>query len=562
MRAHIKPLIAAGVFLMAGCSAFTPTRTINLSPPDFDVDDPLSYAPSVASVDIIIPLSGVTKAVNGLMAKPISGKGSGEFDESYRAKSENPLYDPNKWIKTKDPLYNKRKWLKACVWGGCVKTKNPLYHPNKWLKTKNPKYNPNRWIYADTVRVQIGYNWYWTASKGGEVSFNALDDETVRTTLPLVLEGEFGFEGDGAKLLSLTKKKVKAKINVTVDTTLKLGSDWCPSVDVELAHQWTEGPEVELAGGGWFNLAPAVNLMSQLAQTNVEQEIQNQIDCRAIQAQLKDVIRPTAFELTKDYEGFFLNILPRMLTTSGLRYVDQSARIGLQLKANTFVAKDAIANTPIALPEVVIDDAQQPNLLTLTIPVDATYSQLKLLANEEENLAKLNAEFGSDAFKVKELDFASNGDRVTVEVALEIKTKAPRFLRLLERIPLLNTLFNSDGKVYLTATPYVENNVVRFTKLDFRNELDNPIYPLLTSVFKAQLIKYLAANAAIDANPIIEDAKAKHMPTLIEVLNSINGVRIEPTEVTATLGDAVYIRPTSIKALVLVSAGFEAEIKP
>ncbi|MCI2286172.1 DUF4403 family protein [Colwellia sp. MSW7] len=230
-------------FTLFSCSSL---EEIQIQPESYANDNPLTYQPSVISASVVIPLKDIEQKANELAEQGYSDEDSDEFHEQYRAKTKNPLYDPNKWLYTNNPLYNSRKWLKACFLGGCIKTKNPAYNPTKKIKTKNPLYDPNKWLYADTVAVNIGYTWAYKVGKFADkkIQFTSLVDNTLRLTLPIELKGSVGFKGDGAKALSLTKKNLSAGIELYVDTKIDLTTNWCPIIDLDYSYKWLSAPKL------------------------------------------------------------------------------------------------------------------------------------------------------------------------------------------------------------------------------------------------------------------------------------------------------------------------------
>jgi hypothetical protein len=555
--------------ILSSCSSID---EIKIPPANYANDNPLTYKPSVISASVILPLKDIERKANELAEQGYSGEDSDEFHEQYRAKTKNPLYNPNKWMYTKNPFYNGRKWLKACILGACAVTKNPAYDPKKDIKTKNPAYNPNKWLYADTVEVDIGYTWAYQVEKydNKKIQFTLLKDDVLRLTLPIELKGSVGFKGDGAKVLSLTKKNLHAGIELYVDTKINLTKDWCPVLNIDYDYEWLSDPKLELADDLWVSLKAPLDIVNMLKKSDIKNAIKSAIDCDKIKGVVESKLGPVAIELTKDRTNFpnilkgigdyYFNAKLNRLETTGLKLNNGNLSLGINASINTFVSEKEISAEGYILPPLILVDKIPINYLAATVPAIVSYKELESLINKESLIKMINETMIDEIAKVDKFEFYPTGDALTVKVNLTVRSKENKYLAFLAKFPILGGLFDTSGDIYLTSNPIFKDNELRLDNVNFGLNVDSEIYPVLSAAFKGLIVSILESEINYDFSDFVAQAE-KAIPALVaEKLNDTKGISLKLIDTVVESNEAVIVRENELAVILALMTGFEANI--
>lgn len=544
---------------------------IKIPPANYANDNPLTYPPSVIAASVVIPLKDIETKANEIAEQGYSDEDSGEFHEQYRAKTKNPLYDPNKWLYTNNPFYDPNKWIEICV-AVCIKTKNPAYSPNKKIKTKNSLYDPNKWLYANTVAVNIGYTWSYKVSKFADkqIHFTSLVDDTLRLTLPIELKGSVGFKGDGAEVLSLTKKNLKAGIELYVDTKIDLTTDWCPVINLDYNYRWLSEPKLELADDLWVSLEAPLNIVNMLKKSDIKDAIKNAIDCDKIKGVAKNKLRPIAIPLTDDKNNlpdvlkgignYYFNAKLNSLETTGFKLNNSNLILGVTASINTFVSEDEISSEGFKLPPLKLTDKPPVNYLSATVPAIVSYKELEKLINQESIINKINKEMVNEIAKVNKFEMYPTGDALTIKVNLTVKSKENKFLEFLAKFPIVGTLFDTTGDVYLTSNPVFKNKELKLENVSFGINVNNDIYPVLGSAFKGLIISTIESKVKYNLSKFIAQAE-KGIPELAaEKLKETKGISLKLIDTIVNPNESVMIKEKELAVILALMTGFEADI--
>ncbi|WP_075341462.1 DUF4403 family protein [Tenacibaculum agarivorans] len=511
----IKTLLILCLFtsIFTSCNLFRNYTTITTKPDRFFANKVTAQDTSLVSFDLKVDYKSIEKKVNELFSQPFTDSESGEFDEKYQAKTKNIAYDPVEWIKIRDPLYNPKKWLRILG----IKTKNPLYHPNKWIKTKNPKYDPNKWIYGDVVRVQVGYTYSYAVEKRGTINFENIGNDVLRIHVPLDIKGTVGFKGDGARLLGLNKKNVKTKIDFFIDTKISFSEDWCPLIKSKINHKWISDPKIEIAGGVWLNLKLPAQLALNNVENELEKEIANKVECTKLQDEIKKWIKPSSFQLTNVSELLYLNANPQQFYLSDLQVTssDLTIRFAAKLLLGLSTTK-RYENQSQELPKLE-KYAFKENIIALTVPLAVEYDVLQNELNALLEKEELTYEEKRTKIKVKEFEIYPSGEALTIGV--DISAKLP------------GNLLSTNGKIYLTAEPHINNKKFELKNISFSTQLDNEIYPIVAAVFKKKIIKYIHSATQKDLTKQFDQAESILQDKLTEQLKTYNNMDVTVDEI-------------------------------
>lgn len=539
-------LILATTTLLTSCGLFRNYTTITTKPENYFSNTVVHQDTSLISFDLKVDYKSIEQKVNELFSEPITDSESGEFDKQYTAKTKNIAYDPVEWIKTKDPFYQPNKWYKTKIFGKWIKTKDRSYHPRKWIKTKNPKYDPNKWIYAKTVRVEVGYKYDYSIQKRQNIKFENINSNVLRIKIPIDVEGSVGFNGDGAKLLSLNKKNVKTKVDFFIDSEISFDPDWCPVVKSKINHKWVSDPKIEIAGGAWLNLKLPAELGLNEIENEIENEIAKSIDCGKLTNEIKKWIKPSSIKLTNLTDNLYLNLNPQNFYISDLLVNKSELNIKFGSKVIIGVGTQKLfENDNSKLPKLE-EYTFKENLIALTVPVSIEYKSLENILNNKLEKESLKYEENKTKVEVLEFEMYPSGEEVSVGIKLSAK------------IP--GRILSTKGKVYLTAKPIVKNKKFELENISFSTELDNELYPIIGAIFKEKIINYIHSSTQKSLKKDFEKAELIIETKVKEQLQNINNIDVKTKKITLDI-PYISIKEKEFTIPVRLVSGVEIKVK-
>jgi hypothetical protein len=534
------------IIQISSCTVFKNYKDITKAPERLYQD--LEIPVKESNIDLAIKADLVTleQEINAVFSSEIKGEDTGTLEYRGWIKTKNPFYHPNQWIKTKDPLYhpnqwfetkdplyNPKKWLKA----GPFKTKNPLYHPNKWIKTKDPFYHPNEWIetkdplYNPTEWIEtkgpsiaVGYQYEYTVRKNNPIRLTALDNNTLKVSVPIKFNGSAGLVGDVPNMLSLDRKNFEGAIEFYVDTNIEIDSTWCPIIKTRVTHDWTTNPTVEIMKGINISVTGLADSYIKPLEKKVNDIIQKEIDCGMLKEQISNNWKHYGIQLAAlpDGKEYSLNINPRQASMSQFHVKRDSLELFLGLKADITI-DDKIVNTTKPLPNLR-KQPENPGQVNAYIPLLLKYSDIEKNINKhlsENDIIITKAILNKKAtVKIKEIKIFPNGDELAVGVS--IKAKLP------------GNLFPAVGIIYLTANPVIKGGKdFELDSVDFSMNVDNKLYPVLSSVFKEAIITAIKKESKYDLSKQLSFV-ASEISEKAKMLNKVDkfDISVEDTKVS------------------------------
>ncbi|KIX20185.1 hypothetical protein SY27_13635 [Flavobacterium sp. 316] len=533
-------------FLLTSCSIFRKYKTITTKPNHIFSNKIMGQDTSLFSFDLKIDYKTIEAKINEQFSQPITDNETGEFKKQYKAKTKNPLYNPTEWLKTKDPLYHPNKWIKIKILGKTIKTKDPLYHPNEWIKTKNPLYDPNEWIYADVVDITVGYKYEYSIEKRETIRFENIGNDILRIIIPLDITGSVGFTGEGAQLFSLDKKNVKAKIDFYVDTKISFNPNWCPLVESKISHKWISDPKIEIVGGIWLNLKLPANNVLKNKEKEIEKEIATKIECERLITEIKKWVKPSSLQLTNLSDHLYLNVNPQKFYLSDLMIDESNLNIKFATKLLTGISTKKLYNDePYELSNLE-KYAFEKNLIALTVPISIQYKTLQNILNLQLKKEGLNFSNDKAKIEVEEFEIYPSGENITIGVKLTAKIKG--------------NILSTKGKVYLSAKPVIDNKQFELENISFSTVLDNELYPILGTIFKNKLTRFISSKTKRDLKDDFTKAENIVENKLKEQLHKVNNMDIKTEKIIFDI-PYIAIQEHDFVIPVRLATGVEIKVK-
>ncbi|TPE60539.1 DUF4403 family protein [Sandaracinobacter neustonicus] len=289
-----------------------------------------------------------------------------------------------------------------------------------------------------------------------------LSGEGERIHLRMPVSAEISANDVGHILSETATAKAEARANIRLDMT----PQWRPIAKVDIDYSWTEKPGIELLGQRVTFASRADPHLKKII-ADLERSLPAKLERLQPRARLEDVWKAgfTTLELNARNPEVWMRVTPRRLDFGGYQIVNGRLLLKAELEAGaeTFVGSRPEAPRPTPLPNSGRVAAAHGFLITA--PVIADYAVLEpVLWKALNKLAKkpievpgigpVNASFGPPTI------YAIEGGQIAL--GLTIKAARP------------NGSMATDGKVWLTGTPYNEPNspIVKVRNLKIAGESD------------------------------------------------------------------------------------------
>jgi len=146
---------------------------------------------------------------------------------------------------------------------------------------------------------------------------------------------------------------------------------------------------------------------------------------------------------------------------------------------------------------------------------------------------------GSDEVTIKDAAITPNGEKLTLMLDVDGKTKAGLFTKKIV------------GKVFLEATPYydVETGAIKVRNVDYNLETRDKLLSSANWLAKNKFRSMIEQQINFPLKEQLEDAKKQLQKTLNESGRVHESVMLKG-KITDIVPDDIYLTPTAIKAIV------------
>ncbi|MCI2286173.1 DUF4403 family protein [Colwellia sp. MSW7] len=328
--------------------------------------------------------------------------------------------------------------------------------------------------------------------------------------------------------------------------------------------------KIEPADELWVNLKAPLNIVNMLKKSDLKDAIKNAIDCDKIKGVAESKLGPIAIPLTADKAklpdilkgigDYYFNAKLNSLETTGLKLNNGNLILGVIASINTFVSENEIISKGFKLPPLKLTDKPPVNYLAATLPAIVSYKELEKLINQESTITKINEEMINEIAKVNKFEIYPTGDALTIKVNLTVKSKENKFLKFLANFPILGTLFDTSGDVYLTSYPVFKNKELRVENVNFGLNVNNDIYPVLGTAFKGLIISTIESKIKYNFSKFMTEAE-KGIPNLVsEKLKDTKGISLKLIDTIVDTNESVIIREKELAVILSLKTGFEADV--
>lgn len=371
----------------------------------------------------------------------------------------------------------------------------------------------------------VGTKYKYNVSRG-DVAIAAVGTNAVKLSVHVSLDGQGGFRGAIPRLLDVDAKNFDAAANVEIVLTPTIGSDWCPSVGVAPAYNWTKNPRVEVVSRVNVDVSGQVNSVLNSKLPEIVQAIQQSINCEQFKAQLTAIYGKQTFpiEITPG-QKMHVNVEPLDFAFSGLKVDTQVIRLATMLTAKVELSGTPSTPSTLPLPPLKTIGVEIPPRISIAVPLRAPFA---LLQTEAQKLAggktfKATTAGGEVMATLKNVEiYPTTGGRVAVGIDFEAK--------------LPGKLLDTKGIVFVVGTLDADGPTgVRLKDPTFTRILDNDAWSLLSALFESQIRGELDKSLRYNFSGDVAKAKKALADKLAEP--SVNQqFRAKVTDVDIALG--------------------------
>jgi len=326
------------------------------------------------------------------------------------------------------------------------------------------------------------------AKRTGPVQLHALNNGYLRVQIPL--QYKLNATADGRLIRGLLREVdfKTASFTAVADLRPVMDTNW----RLNLLHQtqivWQKPPQVSVLGIR-FDIQNQIEkpLKKALNKALAKQQKKLASDDRIYQQMEKFWTRLQTPRSLSDKFPLWIRANPSELALSELRIVGDAIELDLSLRAKLRTASDeaslSAAATPLPpLSHTAISASQIRINLPLALDYQVMAERLQQgLKNKPINISERNT-----SIQVNEVEIYPNNDRLVLATKVTLNG--------------FNNWFNSDGEIYISGRPVVDNQTktVRLAEAAFSRQLDSPFWSVATQLMKNQLLESLQKSLVHD----------------------------------------------------------------
>lgn len=350
----------------------------------------------------------------------------------------------------------------------------------------------------DEKKVCAGTKYDFSASRTGDVTITPVGDNTIRMSLPVSFSGSGVVRGGVASAIKADKKNFKGTLVVDADLTPRLTEDWCPQIDASVTYRWTSEPKVEIVGGVWEDAKDQVEEKLNEILPELVSEAKKAIDCNKFRDEIAAVYGSKSFPVSIPSVGqIHINVQPTDIGFSSLKVEPTIVKAAALVTANVEAATTPLTPEATPLPKLkFIDDV--PPRMSLNVPVRVSYADLTKAVSHAVagKTFEQDTPVGKVVVKIKGAEIYPSSEKLVV--GIDISADLP------------SSLLDTQGSVYLLATPKIENGTrVVLADSNYSQTLDNAFWSVVATLFEGQIRDAISKRATYDLTADFDKAKGE-----------------------------------------------------
>lgn len=315
------------------------------------------------------------------------------------------------------------------------------------------------------------------AQRTGPVQLIPLNNGFLRIAIPLQYKLKVQGNGKVVKELLRNVDFRTASFIAIADLQPRVNANWQLQLAAKSYIEWEQSPKVKVLG-------VELNI-----QEKVEKPIKRALD-KALQKQQSKMAADNRFR--KRVEEFWLTLQqprklkgpfslwlktnPLALNLSSIRIDNEAIQVAMSLRTTLSTSiNDNTNNQPTPLPPLV-NRSVENSAINISLPLALPYADIANSLQKRLSKKPLEYKQGKTSITVKSIEIYPNNDRLVLAAKI--------------RISGLANLLSSDGEIYISGRPVVDNQnkTLKLANVAFSRQLDSTFWNTATSLLHKQLL--------------------------------------------------------------------------
>jgi hypothetical protein len=295
-------------------------------------------------------------------------------------------------------------------------------------------------------------------------------------------------------------------------------------------------------------IEPALRNQMQLLAQQLDREVQNRIKIKDyVQQAWMQVQQP--IPLNKELDAW-LTITPQAIRVSPLTASngDFNLQIGLSSYLQTVTNGKPIVKPNLNLPPLVTDN-HLANDVQIGLMGEISYTHATQILKQQLAGQQFSFSNGKDQVTVHDVALSGSGNKLVIMLDVTGTTKAGLFTR------------NMAGKIFLKTVPYLdaETNSIRVRDVDYDLNTKDQLLKAASWLAKNRFTQAIEDQISLPFKTQLSEAHQLLQKNLDDAGRINESVQLTG-RITEIVPDAIFLTPTSIKALVNAKGSLSAKI--
>jgi hypothetical protein len=461
-------------------------------------------------------------------------------------------------------------WLQACTSSSTLNTPAPAAPPaaapvlqarlstinipvSFQIKTLEEKLNRdfNGVLYQDDDLS--GDNVAVTVRKNGTLRILA-EGNKISFSVPLHVYAKGRWLWEACKICPTLQKTEDTEFDMVLksESLLAFTEDYTVKSQTTGDFEWGQTKPVLTLGPLKISLArfvePAMRQQMGTLTARLDREIQDRLN-------LKEYVKKAWLQIQQpiplnEQLNAWLQILPQAIRISPL--VARNGELTLQIGFSSYlqaVTDGKPSYTPNPNLPRLITNSQLPNEVQIGLVSEISYAHATRLLHQQMVGQQFTFSGGKDQIKVHDLAVSGSGDKVVLMLDVTGKTKAGLFTK------------NIAGRIYLKAVPYYDAATasIRVRDLDYDLATKDRILQTASWLAKNKFVENLQSQVSFPVKGQLDQTR-KLLQRTLNQSGRVNDMLLLNGQITGIEPEAIYVTPTSLKAVVNAKGNLSARI--
>ncbi|GEO05100.1 hypothetical protein AAE02nite_27640 [Adhaeribacter aerolatus] len=392
-----------------------------------------------------------------------------------------------------------------------------------------------------------------TVVKAGNLALQANGDK-IYITIPLHVSATGRWRWEACKSCPRLEKTESTNFDLVVksESQLSLTEDYQVKSTSISDFEWGSTKPVLTLGPLKIGLArfiePSLRSQMQTLAGQLDREVQNRLKIKDyVQQAWAQVQQP--IPLNKDLDAW-LTIMPQAIKVSPL--MANNGNFNLQIGLSSYLqtitnGKPKVQLNPI-LPPLVTDN-HLVNNVQIGLMGEISYDHATKILKQQLTGKQFSFSDGRDQLTVHDVALSGSGDKLVVMLNVTGQTKKGFFTK------------NMAGKIFLKAVPYLdaETNSIRVRDVDYDLDTKDQLLKAANWLAKNRFTQTIESQLSLPFKSQLAEGHKLLQQNLDHAAGLNESIKLTG-QITELVPDAIYLTPTSIKAVVNAKGNLSAQI--